>query len=53
MKPCLPALARALAALVRVPLGLRGRGGSILTAPVLTSVLGMAPRHAASLSTTA
>lgn len=52
MEPRLPVIARALAALVGVSLGLRGRGGSILTTPIPTSVLGMAPRNAASLSTT-
>lgn len=50
MEPQLIALALALAALVGVSLGLLGGGGSILTVPILTYVLGMAPREAIAAS---
>lgn len=44
------AIALALAALVGVSLGLLGGGGSILTVPILTYVLGMDPREAIAAS---
>lgn len=50
MEPQLIALALVLAALVGVSLGLLGGGGSILTVPILTYVLGMAPREAIAAS---
>lgn len=43
-------IALALAALVGVSLGLLGGGGSILTVPILTYVLGMDPREAIAAS---
>ena len=43
-------IALALAVLVGVSLGLMGGGGSILTVPILTYVLGMAPREAIAAS---
>ena len=43
-------IALALAALVGVSLGLLGGGGSILTVPILTYVLGMEPREAIAAS---
>jgi len=43
-------IALALAALVGVSLGLLGGGGSILTVPILTYVLGMPPREAIAAS---
>lgn len=43
-------VALALAALVGVSLGLLGGGGSILTVPILTYVLGMEPREAIAAS---
>lgn len=46
MEPHLIIIALALAALVGVSLGLLGGGGSILTVPILTYVLGMEPREA-------
>lgn len=45
MEPHLIIIALALAALVGVSLGLLGGGGSILTVPILTYVLGMEPRE--------
>ena len=50
MEPQLIAIALALAALVGVSLGLLGGGGSILTVPILTYVLGMPPREAIAAS---
>lgn len=50
VEPHLIALALALAALVGISLGLLGGGGSILTVPILTYVLGMAPREAIAAS---
>lgn len=50
MEPHLIVIALALAALVGVSLGLLGGGGSILTVPILTYVLGMAPREAIAAS---
>ncbi|WP_125100762.1 sulfite exporter TauE/SafE family protein [Leucobacter chromiireducens] len=50
MEPHLIAIALALAALVGVSLGLLGGGGSILTVPILTYVLGMEPREAIAAS---
>lgn len=46
MEPQLIVVALALAALVGVTLGLLGGGGSILTVPILTYVLGMPPKEA-------
>lgn len=50
MEPHLVIIALALAALVGVSLGLLGGGGSILTVPILTYVLGMDPREAIAAS---
>lgn len=50
MEPHLIVIALALAALVGVSLGLLGGGGSILTVPILTYVLGMPPREAIAAS---
>ncbi|XPP27489.1 MAG: sulfite exporter TauE/SafE family protein [Leucobacter sp.] len=50
MEPHLIVIALALAALVGVSLGLLGGGGSILTVPILTYVLGMEPREAIAAS---
>ena len=50
MEPQLIVIALALAALVGVSLGLLGGGGSILTVPILTYVLGMPPREAIAAS---
>lgn len=50
MEPHLIVIALALAALVGMSLGLLGGGGSILTVPILTYVLGMAPREAIAAS---
>lgn len=50
MDPQLIVIALVLAALVGVSLGLLGGGGSILTVPILTYVLGMAPRDAIAAS---
>lgn len=50
MEPHLIVIAFALAALVGVSLGLLGGGGSILTVPILTYVLGMDPREAIAAS---
>lgn len=50
MEPHLIIIALALAALVGVSLGLLGGGGSILTVPILTYVLGMEPREAIAAS---
>ncbi len=50
MEPQLIIIALALAALVGVSLGLLGGGGSILTVPILTYVLGMPPREAIAAS---
>lgn len=50
MEPHLIVTALALAALVGVSLGLLGGGGSILTVPILTYVLGMQPRDAIAAS---
>lgn len=50
MDPHLIVIALALAALVGVSLGLLGGGGSILTVPILTYVLGMPPREAIAAS---
>ncbi|MDJ1372604.1 sulfite exporter TauE/SafE family protein [Gulosibacter molinativorax] len=50
MEPQLVIIALALAALVGVSLGLLGGGGSILTVPILTYVLGMDPREAIAAS---
>lgn len=46
MEPTTVIIALALAALVGVSLGLLGGGGSILTVPILSYVLGMEPRVA-------
>ncbi|MBP1326385.1 putative membrane protein YfcA [Leucobacter exalbidus] len=43
-------IALALALMVGVSLGLLGGGGSILTVPILTYVLGMGPREAIAAS---
>lgn len=50
MEPQLIVLTLALAALVGISLGLLGGGGSILTVPILTYVLGMPPREAIAAS---
>lgn len=50
MEPQLILLALAFAGLVGISLGLLGGGGSILTVPILTYVLGMAPREAIAAS---
>ena len=50
MEPHLIVIALALAALVGGSLGLLGGGGSILTVPILTYVLGMEPREAIAAS---
>lgn len=50
MEPHLIIIALALAALVGVSLGLLGGGGSILTVPILSYVLGMEPREAIAAS---
>lgn len=50
MEPHLVVIALALAALVGVSLGLLGGGGSILTVPILSYVLGMEPREAIAAS---
>ena len=50
MEPQVIIIALALAALVGVSLGLLGGGGSILTVPILTYVLGMPPREAIAAS---
>lgn len=50
MEPNLVVIALALGALVGASLGLLGGGGSILTVPILTYVLGLAPREAIAAS---
>lgn len=50
MEPHLIVIALALAGLVGVSLGLLGGGGSILTVPILSYVLGMEPREAIAAS---
>lgn len=50
MEPHLIVISLALAGLVGVSLGLLGGGGSILTVPILTYVLGMEPRVAIAAS---
>lgn len=50
MEPFLVVIALALAGLVGISLGLLGGGGSILTVPILSYVLGMDPRDAIAAS---
>ena len=50
MEPTAIIIALVLAAVVGVSLGLLGGGGSILTVPILTYVLGMEPREAIAAS---